>query len=123
MFGGSDYVDLPPPIESLVDYFAPPSPPLMSAPTTTVVEPSNPFRFAFLPTFTPAHVAYPMAMGTFPHPEPPTSPSPANNVDRPGSRQSERFGIFGHRRGSSGTTGRSVSGGPTSGGQEGGANP
>ncbi|KAG0709000.1 hypothetical protein DFH29DRAFT_890071 [Suillus ampliporus] len=57
-------------------------PPLMSAPTT-VGEPLNPFRFGF--TSTPAHVAFPTAMGTFPHPEPPT-------------RQSERFGIFGHHR-------------------------
>lgn len=112
-----DLVDPPPPTQSLVDLFAPLSPPLMSAPSTSIVG-ENPFQFAFPPTSTPAHVVFPTARGTFPHPEPPTSPSPANNVDRPGSRQSEGFGIFRHHRGSSGTTGRSVSGGPTSNTQE-----
>ncbi|KAG1757432.1 hypothetical protein EDB19DRAFT_37174 [Suillus lakei] len=121
MFGDPDYVDLPPPTDSLLDFFAPPSPPLMSVPTT-VGAPPDTFRFGCLPTSTPARFTFPTAMGTFPHPEPPTSPSPANNVDRPRSRQSERLGIFGHRRGSSGTTGRSGSGGPT-GGQESGVNP
>ncbi|KAG1773189.1 hypothetical protein EDD22DRAFT_859358 [Suillus occidentalis] len=121
IFGDSDYVDMPPPTDSLLDFFAPPSPPLMSVPTT-VGAPPDAFRFGFLPTSTPARFTFPTAMGTFPHPEPPTSPSPANNVDRPHSRQSERLGIFGHRRGSSGTTGRSGSGGST-GGQESGINP
>lgn len=112
---------MPPPTDSLLDFFAPPSPPLMSVPTT-VGAPPDAFRFGCLPTSTPARFTFPTAMGTFPHPEPPTSPSPANNVDRPRSRQSERLGIFGHRRGSSGTTGRSGSGGST-GGQESGINP
>ncbi|OJA10792.1 hypothetical protein AZE42_00299 [Rhizopogon vesiculosus] len=119
MFGVSsgrpDLVDLPPPTESLVDFFGPPSPPFMSAPGTSIAGEPNPFHFSFLPTSTPAQAVFPTTMGTFPRPEPPTSPSPANNVDRPGSRQ----GIFGHHRGSSGTTGRSVSGGPISGGQGG----
>ncbi|OAX44749.1 hypothetical protein K503DRAFT_861044 [Rhizopogon vinicolor AM-OR11-026] len=122
MFGVSsgrpDLVDPPPPTESLGDFFGPPSPPFMSAPSTSIAGEPNPFHFSFLPTSTPAHAVFPTTMGTFPRPEPPTSPSPANNVDRPGSRQ----GIFGHHRGSSGTTGRSVSGGPISGGQEGGEN-
>lgn len=121
IFGDPDYVEMPPPTDSLLDFFAPPSPPLMSVPTT-VGAPPDAFRFGCLPTSTPARFTFPTAMGTFPHPEPPTSPSPANNVDRPRSRQSERLGIFGHRRGSSGTTGRSGSGGST-GGQESGINP
>lgn len=119
IFGDPDYVEMPPPTDSLLDFFAPPSPPLMSVPTT-VGAPPDAFRFGFLPTSTPARFTFPTAMGTFPHPEPPTSPSPANNVDRPRSRQSERLGIFGHRRGSSGTTGRS---GGSTGGQESGINP
>jgi hypothetical protein len=121
IFGDSGYVEMPPPTDSLLDFFAPISPPLMSV-TTSVGVPPDAFRFGYLPTSTPARSTFPTAMGTFPHPEPPTSPSPANNVDRPRSRQSEHLGIFGHRRGSSGTTGRSGSGGPT-GGQEGGLNP
>jgi hypothetical protein len=122
--GRPDLVDPPPPTESLADFFAPPSPPLMSAPSiSTMAESQNPFQFDFLPTSTPAHTIFPTARGTFPHPEPPTSPSPANNPDRPGSRQSGRFGILGHHRGSSGTTGRGTSGSSTSGGQEGGGNP
>jgi hypothetical protein len=122
--GRPDFVDPPPPTESLADFFAPPSPPLMSAPSiSTIAESQNPFQFDFLPTSTPAHTIFPTARGTFPHPEPPTSPSPANNPDRPGSRQSGRFGILGHHRGSSGTTGRGTSGSSTSGGQEGGGNP
>lgn len=122
MFGVSglpDFVDLPPPTESLADLYAPRSPPLMSVPSTS----QNPFQFTFLPTSTPAHAIFPTTMGTFPRPEPPTSPSPANNVDRPGSRQSERFGFFGHQRSSSGTTRRSMSGGPIPGGQESAVNP
>lgn len=114
IFGEPDYVEMPPPTDSLLDFFAPPSPPLSS---TAVGVPPDAFRFGYLPTSTPARITFPTAMGTFPHPEPPTSPSPANNVDRPRSRQSERLGIFGHRRGSSATTGRSGSSGPT-GGQE-----
>lgn len=119
IFGEPDYVEMPPPTESLLDFFARPSPPLMS---TAVGAPPDAFRFGYLPTSTPARITFPTAMGTFPHPEPPTSPSPANNVDRPRSRQSERLGIFGHRRGSSGTTGRSGSSGPT-GGHESGLHP
>ncbi|KAG2159998.1 uncharacterized protein EDB93DRAFT_1112868 [Suillus bovinus] len=121
IFGDPDYVEMPPPTESLLDFFVPPSPPLMSV-STTMGAPLDAFRFGCLPTSTPARFTFPTAMGTFPHPEPPTSPSPANNVDRPRSRQSEQVGIFGHRRGSSGTTGRSRSRGPT-GGQESGLNP
>ncbi|KAG2044702.1 hypothetical protein BDR03DRAFT_937052 [Suillus americanus] len=117
IFGDPGYVEMPPPTDSLLDCFAPLSPPLMS-----VGAPPDTFRFGYLPASTPARFNFPTAMGTFPHPEPPTSPSPANSVDRPRSRQSEHLGIFGHRRGSSGTTGRSGSGGPT-GGQEGGLNP
>ncbi|KAG1833947.1 hypothetical protein EV424DRAFT_1479277 [Suillus variegatus] len=120
IFGDPDYVEMPPPTDSLLDFFTPPSPPSMGV-STTVGAPLDAFRFGCLPTSTPARFTFPTAMGTFPHPEPPTSPSPANNVDRPRSRQSEHLGIFGHRRGSSGTTGRGGSGGPT-GGQESGLN-
>ncbi|KAG1867919.1 hypothetical protein DFJ58DRAFT_768344 [Suillus subalutaceus] len=124
VFGDPDYVEMPPPTDSLLDFFAPPSPPsppLMSV-STTAPAPPDTFRFGYLPASTPARFTFATAMGTFPHPEPPTSPSPANSADRPRSRQSEHRGIFGHRRGSSGTTGRSGSGGPTV-GQEGGLNP
>ncbi|KAG2061981.1 hypothetical protein BDR06DRAFT_946041 [Suillus hirtellus] len=120
IFGDPDYVEMPPPTDSLLDFFTPPSPPSMSVPTA-VGAPLDAFRFGCLPTSTPARFTFPTAMGTFPHPEPPTSPSPANNVDRPRSRQSEHLGIFGHRRGSSGTVGRGGPGGPT-GGQESGLN-
>ncbi|KAG2129899.1 hypothetical protein DEU56DRAFT_816095 [Suillus clintonianus] len=120
-FGDPGCQDSPPPTASLLDFFALPSPPLMNAPTA-VGAPPDTFRFGYITTSTPARFTFPTAMGTFPHPEPPTSPSPANNVDRPRSRQSEHFGIFGHHRGSSGTTARSGSGGPT-GGQESGVNP
>ncbi|KAG6381267.1 hypothetical protein JVT61DRAFT_5672 [Boletus reticuloceps] len=91
--------DPPPPIERLPNFYGPTSPPLMSAPATSSannVENQNPFSFSFVPiASTPAQVGYPLTMGTFPHPEPPTSPSPAANPDRPGSRHSDRFGAYG----------------------------
>lgn len=106
--------DPPPPIERLPNFYGPTSPPLMSAPATSSannVENQNPFSFSFVPiTSTPAQAVYPLTMGTFPHPEPPTSPSPAANPDRPGSRHSDRFGAFGVPRSSSRASGRAASG-------------
>ncbi|KAI6007447.1 hypothetical protein EDD15DRAFT_2211387 [Pisolithus albus] len=50
----------------------------------------NAFDLSFLPaTSTPTYVAFPPSMGMFPLPQPPTSPSPANNADR---CQMEGFG-------------------------------
>ncbi|KAF8446039.1 hypothetical protein L210DRAFT_3642335 [Boletus edulis BED1] len=102
--------DPPPPIERLPNFYGPTSPPLISAPATSSannVENQNPFSFSFVPiASTPAQVGYPLTMGTFPHPEPPTSPSPAANPDRPGSRHSDRFGPYGVPRSSSRASGR-----------------
>lgn len=107
--------DPPPPIERLPNFYGPTSPPLMSAPATSSannVENQNPFSFSFVPiASTPAQAVYPLAMGNFPHPEPPTSPSPAANPDRPGSRHSDRLGPFGVPRSSSRASGRAGSGG------------
>lgn len=107
--------DPPPPIERLPSFYGPTSPPLMSAPATSSannVENQNPFSFSFVPiASTPAQAVYPLTMGTFPHPEPPTSPSPAANPDRPGSRHSDRLGPFGVPRSSSRASGRAASGG------------
>ncbi|KAH7931133.1 hypothetical protein BV22DRAFT_1027891 [Leucogyrophana mollusca] len=111
-------IDPPPPTVSLPDFYGPPSPPMMSAPATSTAnaaENQNPFTFSFLPiSSTPAQAVYPLTMGSFPYPEPPTSPSPANNVERPGSRHSERFNPFGS---SSGSSARAASGGSGSGAQ------
>lgn len=102
------------PIERLPNFYGPTSPP-MGAPATSSannVENQNPFSFSFVPiASTPAQAVYPLTMGTFPHPEPPTSPSPAANPDRPGSRHSDRFGAFGVPRSSSRASGRAASGG------------
>ena len=107
--------DPPPPIARLPNFYGPTSPPLMSAPATSSannIENQNPFSFSFVPiASTPAQAVYPLAMGTFPHPEPPTSPSPAANPDRPGSRHSDRLGAFGVARSSSRASGRAASGG------------
>ncbi|KAG8219921.1 hypothetical protein J3R82DRAFT_916 [Butyriboletus roseoflavus] len=115
VFSGQEE-DPPPPIERLLNLYGPTSPPpLMSAPATSSannVENQNPFSFSFVPiALTPAQAVYPLTMGTFPHPEPPTSPSPAANPDRPGSRHSDRFGAFGVPRSSSRASGRAASGG------------
>ncbi|GLB36280.1 hypothetical protein LshimejAT787_0305680 [Lyophyllum shimeji] len=82
-----ELMDLPPPTESLPDFFAPPSSPPGSetsqlprqGSTTTstarAAENQQPFAFTFQPmTSTPAHG---MFMPSFPYPEPPQSPSPA----------------------------------------------
>lgn len=103
------------PIERVPNFYGPTSPPLMSAPATSSannVENQNLFSFSFVPiASTPAQAVYPLTMGTFPHPEPPTSPSPAANADRPGSRHSDRLGAFGVPRSSSRASGRAPSGG------------
>ena len=113
VFSGRE--DPPPPIERLPNFYGPTSPPLMSAPATSSannIENQNPFSFSFVTiASTPAQAVYPLTMGTFPHPEPPTSPSPAANPDRPGSRHSDRFGAFGVPRSSSRASGRAASGG------------
>jgi len=113
VFSGQE--DPPPPIERLPSFYGPTSPPVMSAPATSSannVENQNPFSFTFVPiASTPAQAVYPLTMGTFPHPEPPTSPSPAANPERPGSRHSDRFGAFGVPRSSSRASGRAASGG------------
>ncbi|KAI9572840.1 hypothetical protein HD554DRAFT_2063433 [Boletus coccyginus] len=118
--------DPPPPIERLPNFYGPTSPPLMSAPATSSannVENQNPFSFSFVPiASTPAQAVYPLTMGTFPHPEPPTSPSPAANPDRPGSRHSDRFGAFGVPRSSSRASGRAASGGSLARGEASGSN-
>ncbi|KIJ68309.1 hypothetical protein HYDPIDRAFT_24602 [Hydnomerulius pinastri MD-312] len=117
--------DPPPPIERLPDFYGPASPPLMSAPATSSAnnaENQNPFSFSFLPiASTPAQAVYPLTMGTFPYPEPPTSPSPAINVERPGSRHSDRFGAFGAPRSSSRASGRGASGSSQTHGEAGGS--
>ncbi|KIK95386.1 hypothetical protein PAXRUDRAFT_827078 [Paxillus rubicundulus Ve08.2h10] len=114
IFSGREEDSLPP-IECLSNFYGPTSPPLMSAPATSSAnnaENQNAFNFSFLPiASTPAQVVYPLTMGTFPHPEPPTSPSPAVNADRPGSRHSDRFGAFSAPRSSSRASGRAASGG------------
>ncbi|KIJ08659.1 hypothetical protein PAXINDRAFT_158076 [Paxillus involutus ATCC 200175] len=114
IFSGREEDSLPP-IERLSNFYGPTSPPLMSAPATSSAnnaENQNAFNFSFLPiASTPAQAVYPLTMGTFPHPEPPTSPSPAINADRPGSRHSDRFGAFGAPRSSSRASGRAASGG------------
>ncbi|KAG9314481.1 hypothetical protein JVU11DRAFT_5278 [Chiua virens] len=114
VFSGSEE-DLPPPVERLANFYGPSSPPIISAPATSSannVENQNPFSFTFVPiASTPTQAVYPLTMGTFPHPEPPTSPSPAANPDRPGSRHSDRFVTFGVTRSSSTASGRAASGG------------
>lgn len=114
VFSGQEE-DPPPPIERLQNFYGLTSPPLMSAPATSSannIENQNPFSFSFVPiASTPAQALYPLTMGTFPHPEPPTSPSPAVNPDRPGSRHSDRLGAFGVPRSSSRASGRAASGG------------
>ncbi|KAF9229425.1 hypothetical protein BS17DRAFT_771433 [Gyrodon lividus] len=114
IFSGREEDPLPP-IEHHPNFYGPTSPQLMSAPATSSAnnaENQNPFSFSFLPiASTPAQAVYPLTMGTFPYPEPPTSPSPAVNVDRPGSRHSDRFGTFGAPRSSSRASGRAASGG------------
>ncbi|KAF9240903.1 hypothetical protein BU15DRAFT_61221 [Melanogaster broomeanus] len=101
--------------ERLPNFYGPTSPPLLNPPATSSAnnaENQNPFSFNFLPlASTPAQAVYPLTMGTFPYPEPPTSPSPAVNPDRPGSRHSDRLGGFGPPRSSSRGSGRATSGG------------
>ncbi|KAL4069557.1 hypothetical protein J3A83DRAFT_4247174 [Scleroderma citrinum] len=96
----SEGVDEPGPVvERLPEFYSgPSSPPLISAPTSTVnnIESINPFNFSFLPSAsTPAQAAYPLSMGSFPFPEPPTSPSPANASEKP---HSDALGPFGLQR-------------------------
>ncbi|KAH7915410.1 hypothetical protein BJ138DRAFT_1142020 [Hygrophoropsis aurantiaca] len=126
IFSGPDehstsFIDPPPPTTSLPDFYGPPSPPMMSAPATSTANASenqHPFTFSFLPiSSTPAHNVYPLSMGSFPVPEPPTSPSPANNVERPGSRHSHSYNPFGVPRSGSESSTRVVSGGSGSAGQ------
>jgi len=118
--------DPPPPIERIQNFYAPSSPPIIGAPVTSSAnnaENQNPFSFTFVPiASTPAQAVYPLAMGTFPHPEPPTSPSPAPNLDRPGSRHSDRLGAFGAPRSSSRASGRAASGGSQTRGEASGSN-
>lgn len=118
--------DPPPRIERLPNFYGPTSPPLISAPATSSannIENQNTFSFSFVPiASTPAQAVYPLAMGTFPHPEPPTSPSPAANPDRPGSRHSDRLGAFGVARSSSRASGRAASGGSLARGEASGSN-
>lgn len=90
IFSGPDqppeqYMDPPPPTDHLPDFFAPLSPPLGSGPsfsrvpatsTANASENQHPFTFSFLPmSSTPVNN---MLMPSFPYPEPPQSPSPAN---------------------------------------------
>ncbi|KII93259.1 hypothetical protein PLICRDRAFT_694470 [Plicaturopsis crispa FD-325 SS-3] len=96
----ASYVDPPPPINHLPDFFGPPSPPSPNhfGPTTSTAHASenqNPFNFSFMPMTTPLHTQYPTPMPSFPFPEPPQSPSPAGpsrhhafSPERPHSRAS-----------------------------------
>jgi len=86
-----------------------PSSPVVNASTNTTnnVENVNPFNFGFVPSAsTPAQAAFPLSMGSFPFPEPPTSPSPANAPERP---HSDTLGPFGPQRmGRRSNSGRAV---------------
>ncbi|KAH7883713.1 hypothetical protein F5I97DRAFT_1929952 [Phlebopus sp. FC_14] len=104
-----------PPIEGLPDFSEGPSSlPLVGAPTMTgfanTAENQNPFSYSFPPVLsTPAQALYPLAMGTFPYPEVPTSPSPVT-IDRPISHHSDRHSTIGLPRSSSRTSGAVASG-------------
>ncbi|KAI6044954.1 hypothetical protein EDC04DRAFT_179654 [Pisolithus marmoratus] len=63
-------------------YCGPSSPPVPGT-SSDQSESQNAFDFSFLPTTsTPTYAAFPLSMGMFPLPQPPTSPSPANNAER-----------------------------------------
>ncbi|KAF7964792.1 hypothetical protein HWV62_2896, partial [Athelia sp. TMB] len=92
------YADPPPPTNHLPDFFAPSDDPEsshsgMQTSTANAEENHNAFGFNFLPiTSTPMQPMYPMSVPNFPHPEPPTSPSPA------GERTYQPFGLPSSRR-------------------------
>ncbi|KAG1716547.1 hypothetical protein ID866_599 [Astraeus odoratus] len=102
-----------PTLERLPDFYSgPSSPPLMSGLTTSAAHPiggENPFNFSFLPTMaTPAQSGYPLAIGMFPLPEPPTSPSPANTAER---SHTDNFSFGRPRAGSRSSSSQAASGG------------
>lgn len=87
------------------------SPPPINIPgaSSDQSESQNAFDLSFLPaTSTPTYVAFPPSMGMFPLPQPPTSPSPANNAER---CETEGFGSSTLPQASSrSSSGRGVSG-------------
>lgn len=107
--GATGLDEAEPAVQRLPEPFIGPSSPTTNASMTGIntVENVNPFNFSFLPSAsTPAQVAFPLSMGSFPFPEPPTSPSPANASERP---HSDAFGPFGSQRmGRRSSSGRAV---------------